>query len=226
MTNQLTAQQQFVNVTSSPEKPPKIEEMGVSMPYEIDRLEDLILNSTRIPFIGKTLIDEDTLINQLDLIRINIPDCLQQANQILQQREQILLEAQNYAQKIVENAQRKAAQLLDESRIVQQAESQAHQIRRQVQQDCENLQRKTISEVEQIRQKIQQEAIKTRQKAIAEAEDIQNEADIYADSVLCKLENDLSGMLRVVTNGRQQVQNQKVMPQPRQQNMAIIKKAS
>lgn len=44
--------------------------------------------------------------------------------------------------KIVENAQRKASQLLDESRIVQQAESQAYQIRRQVQQDCENLQQK------------------------------------------------------------------------------------
>lgn len=225
MANNLTPQQ-LVTLNSSPEKPPKIEEMGVSMPEEIDRLEDLILNGTRIPFMGKTLIDEDTLINQLDLIRINIPDCLQQATQILQQREQILSEAQNYAQKIVENAQRKAAQLLDESRIVQQAESQAHQIRRQVQQDCENLQRKTINEVEQIRQKIQQEAIKTRQQAILEAEDIQNEADIYADSVLGKLEKDLSDMLRVVHNGRQQVHNQKVAPQPRQQDMTIAKKAS
>ncbi|BAQ62732.1 archaeal/vacuolar-type H+-ATPase subunit H [Geminocystis sp. NIES-3708] len=226
MANNLTPQQQFIPLNSSPEKPPKIEEMGVSMPDEIDRLEDLILNGTRIPFMGKTLIDEDTLINQLDLIRINIPDCLQQATQILQQREQILSEAQNYAQKIVENAQRRAAQLLDESRIVQQAESQAHQIRRQVQQDCENLQRKTINEVEQIRQKIQQEAIKTRQQAILEAEDIQNEADIYADSVLGKLEKDLSDMLRVVHNGRQQVHNQKVAPQPRQQDMTIAKKAS
>lgn len=226
MANNLPSQQQVANVTSSPEKPPTIEEMGVNMPEEIDRLEDLILNGTSIPFTGKTLIDEEPLINQLDLIRINIPDCLQQATQLLQQREQILSEAQNYAQKIVENAQRKAAQLLDDSRIVQQAESQAHQIRRQVQQDCENLQRKTIAEVEQIRQKIQQEAIKTRQQAILEAEEIQNEADIYADSVLCKLEKDLSDMLRVVNNGRQQVHNQKLIPQPRQQDMIITKKAS
>jgi len=226
MATNLPSPQEFNTISPLPEKPPKIQEMGVDMQGEIDRLEDLILSSTHLPFVGKTLIDEDTLISQLDSMRINLPDCLQQANQILQQREQILGEAQNYAQKIVENAQRRAAQLLDESRIVQQAEGQANQIRRQVQQDCETLQRKTIADVEQIRQKIQQEVVKTRQQAIMEAEDIQNEADLYADSVLSKLEKDLSDMLRVVSNGRQQVHTQKVNLAPRQQDMTIVKKAS
>jgi cell division septum initiation protein DivIVA len=232
MTNNYGNQLQVNSLSLTNDKPPQIEEMAVDMVEEIERLEDFILNSTRIPFMGKTLIDEDTLIKQLDLIRINVPDSLEQATQILQQRQQILAEAQNYAQKVVENAQRKAAQLLDDSRIVQEAENQANQIRRQVQQDCENLQRKTITEVEQIRQRIQQEVIKSRQEAILEADAIQNEADIYADSVLSKLEKDLSDMLRVVTNGRKQVQinRQPVMPQvappPRQQDMTIAKKAS
>ncbi|MBL1210192.1 MAG: DivIVA domain-containing protein [Geminocystis sp. GBBB08] len=232
MINNLVTQSPLVNMASSPEKPPKIEEMAVNMPKEIDVLEDLILNGTHVPFMGKILIDENILMSQLDLIRLNIPDCLQQADQILKQREQIISEAQNYAQKVVENAQRRAAQLLDESRIVQLAENQASQIRRQVQQDCENLQRKTISEVEQIRQKIQQEVIKTRQEAIFEAEEIQNEADGYADSVLSRLEKDLSDMLRIVINGRKQFnhqpaqQLQQVPPAPRQQDMVITKKAS
>lgn len=232
MTNNYANPLQVNTLPSPNDKPPQIEEMAVDMVEEIERLEDFILNSTRIPFMGKTLIDEDTLIKQLDSIRINIPDSLEQATQILQQRQQILAEAQNYAQKVVENAQRKAAQLLDDSRIVQEAENQANQIRRQVQQDCENLQRKTITEVEQIRQRIQQEVIKNRQEAIMEAEAIQNEADMYADSVLSKLEKDLGDMLRVVTNGRKQVQvnRQQVTPQvtppPRQQDMTIAKKAS
>ncbi|BAQ63594.1 hypothetical protein [Geminocystis sp. NIES-3709] len=225
--NNVPSQLPVSHIPSSQEKPPQIEEMAVDMVEEIERLEDFILNSTRIPFVGKTLVDEDILMKQLDAIRINIPDCLEQATQILQHREQILAEAQNYAQKIVENAQRRATQLLDESRIVQQAETQAHQIRRQVQQDCENLQRKTISEVEQIRQRIQQEAMKTRQQAILEAEDIQNEADIYADSVLSKLEKDLGDMLRVVTNGRQQVQvHRQTVSIPPRKDMTISKKAS
>lgn len=213
------------NISNNMPTPPQLEEMGFDLTGELDRLEDLILSGVRIPFVNKTLLTEEILLNQLDLIRINLPDCIEQATQILQQRQKILTDAQNYAQKIVENAQRKANQLLDESRIVQQAESQAYQIRRQVQQDCENLQRKTVAEVEQIRQKIQQEAIALRQQAISEAEEIQNEADIYADQVLSKLERDLSEMLRIISNGRQQVYRQKLnSPRPLSDN--IKKKVS
>lgn len=198
------------NISNNVTIPPQVEEMGFNLTGELDRLEDLILSGVRIPIISKTLLTEDILLNQLDLIRINLPDCVEQATQILQQRQKILTDAQNYAQKIVENAQRKASQLLDESRIVQQAESQAYQIRRQVQHDCESLQQKTIAEVEQIRQKIQQDAIAIRQQAISEAEEIQNEADVYADQVLSKLERDLGEMLRIINNGRQQVYQQKL----------------
>lgn len=215
-----------------PDKPPHIEEMPLNIAEEIDKLEELILNGVEIPILRKVVIDEDLIAQQLDLIRANIPDCLEQATLILKQREQILGEAQKYAQQIVENAQRRAAQLLDESRIVQQAETQAHQIRRQVQEDCQNLQRKTISEVEQIRQRIQQEVLKTRQQAILEAEEIQNEADVYADTVLSKLEKDLSEMLRIISNGRRQVQQQRQnvsspsSPPPHHQDMTMVKKAS
>lgn len=189
---------------------PQVEEMGFNVQEEIDKLEDIIFSGTRIPLLGKTLIDEEAVINQLDLIRLNLPDCIEQAIQILQQRQKILAEAQKTAQSIIENAQRKASQLLDESRIIQQAESQAAQIRRQVQQDCENLQRKTLAEVEQLRQKLQEEARQIRQQAIAEAEEIQNEADKYADQLLARLERDLTTMLRIVTNGRQEIHQQKL----------------
>lgn len=197
---------------NSEAKPPQIQEMGFPLIQEIEKLDSLVFNSFRVPFIGKVLVDENSLLDQLDSIKMNIPDCLDQAIEILQQREKILMEAQQYAQKIVENAQRKATQMLNENTIRQQAESQAYQIKRQLQQDCENLQQKTIAEVEQIRQKIQQDAIRIRQQAIQEAEEIQNEADVYADKMLARLEKDLSDMLRVVSNGRQQVYRQQVTP--------------
>lgn len=215
------------NPPNSSVKPPQIDEMGFPLTQEIEKLDDLVFNSFRVPFIGKALIDEDALLNQLDSIKVNIPDCLEQAIEILQQREKILVEAQQYAQKIVEGAQRKASQLLNENTIRQQAENQANQIRRQLQQDCQNLQQKTAAEVEQIKQKIQQDAIRIRQMAIEEAEEIQNEADIYADKILARLEKDLSDMLRVVSNGRQQVYRQQIAPPiQRQQINKSHRKAS
>lgn len=206
---------------------PLVEEMGFQMQEEINRLEEMILENDRIPFTGKTLIDEEKLLNQLDLIRINIPDSLEQALEILRQKQQIISEAQQYAQKMVENAQKRAAQILDETRIIQQAEMQANQLRRQVQQECqelqrktqtdcdnlqrkiqtecENLQRKTLSEVEQIRRKVQQDIMQMKQEAIAESEEIKHEADAYADAALSNLEKRLQEMLKIVHNGRQEL---------------------
>ena len=215
------------NNQSEPNKThPQVEEMGFQMQREIDRLEEIILDNPGIPFMGRTLVDEDKLINQLDLIRINIPDSLEQALEILRQKQQIIAEAQHYAQKIIENAQRRAAQILDETGIIQQAEMQGNQLRRQVQQECETLQRKTMTEVEQIRRKIQQEIGQMRQKAIMESEAIQNDADDYADAMLSRLEKQLGEMLKVVRNGRQQLNHHPPSRENRREDEQARKKAS
>jgi F0F1-type ATP synthase membrane subunit b/b' len=211
---------------SKTNKPPEMEEMSFDINAEIDQLEELILGSSRIPVVNKILVDEDKVISQLDLIRINIPEILEEAMRIVDQKNQIIGDAQSYAQKMVDNAQRKAAQLLDESRIVQQAETQAGEIRRRVQQDCDSLQKKTISDVEQMRHKIQQEAFKTRQQAIVEAEEIQTEADNYADMMLLRLEKQLAEMLRIVNNGRQQINKDHTTHQTKSQEALVNQKVS
>lgn len=226
MGNNQIGQQQSGNISESNFHAPQVEEMGFALVEEIDRLEDMIMEGMSIPFINKTLVDEEAITRQLDELRINIPDCYAQALEILAQREKMITDAQNYAQKVVENAQRKASQLLDESRIVQQAENQAYQVKRQVEEDCKNLQRKTMSEVEQIRNKIQQEATQMKKQAIMEAEEIHHEADVYTDSVLSKLERDLGEMLRIISNGRQQVRQQNSKPTNHPPNMKINQKAS
>lgn len=203
---------------------PDIAKMAFPMQEEIDRLEEMILDNTRIPFLNRTLIDEDKLINQLDLIRMNIPDSLEQALEVLRQKHQIIDEAQSYAQRIIENAQRQAEHILDESKIIQQAEKQANQLRLKVQQECDILQRtvkqecdtrqrKTLQEADQLKRKVQQEVMRMREEAIKEAEDIQNEADDYADAVLLRLEKQLTEMLKVVSNGRQQLNPEEKPPQ-------------
>ena len=228
MGNNQIGKKQSANMSIGNLSAPQVEEIGFALIDEIDRLEDIILDGLSIPLLNKTLVDEEAITRQLDELRLNIPDCYAQAVEILAQREKIITDAQNYAQKVVENAQRKASQLLDESRIVQQAENKAYQVKRQVQEDCENLQRKTMSEVEQIRNKIQQEATKLKKQTIMEAEEIHREADKYTDSVLSRLEKDLQDMLRIINNGRQQVRPQNHAPvnHPPAPNMKINKKAS
>lgn len=186
--------------------PEEIPQTGnVDIQQELDRLEEIILSSFRIPLTGRTLIDEEKLLEQLDYIRVSLPSFFQEATVILEQKNEILLEAEEYGQQLVDAAQAKRAQILAESDIIRQAQQEAEQLRRQVQQECEAMMKETLAEIEQKRRACQQELEEMRQTAIAQAQEIENGADEYADHVLEGIEQDLKDMLRVITNGRQQI---------------------
>ncbi|MEM6518143.1 MAG: hypothetical protein AAF892_12460 [Cyanobacteria bacterium P01_D01_bin.71] len=165
-------------------------------------LEELILESPRIPFSGRTLIDEDQLLEQLDRIRLNLPTVFQEAMQIVQQRERIIADAHQYAQDVSDAAEQEAARRLDDLGIVQQAENQARQVKQQLEQDCDALRLQTRSEIEQWQTAAQQYWDETRQQTEGECMTLRRDADAYAAEMLQRLEHQLSDMMRVVRNGR------------------------
>lgn len=181
---------------------------GIDIQRELNRLEEMILDSPRVPLTRRTMVDEEQLLDQLDLIRLNLPSAFQEADIIARHKDEILQEAEEYAQEILEAAERRATQLLNEMGIIQQAQAEADQLRQQVQIDCDTLQQQTLSEVEQIRYQVQQEIDQMRSRSISECQEIQRGADEYADHVLGTIEQQLSDMLRVIHNGRQQLQIQ------------------
>lgn len=185
--------------------PANAPQQGVDIQQELNVLEEFVLDSPRIPLTGKTIVDEEQILDQLDLIRINLPDAFERAQQIIAEKDTILAEAEEYARQIAAMAEQRAAQILEETGIIQQAERQAQQIRLQVQQECEALQQQTLREVEQVQSQARQEFEQTRRNALLEQSQIQEEADRYADGMLSDLEQRLNEMLRVVRNGRQQV---------------------
>ncbi len=189
-----------------PEQIPQ-EARNTDIQEALNRLEEIILASPRIPLTRKTLIDEEVLLDQLDRIRFSLPTAFQEAQAIIEQKKEILLQGEQHAQEIIQAAEAKAAQLLSETTIVRQAEAAAQEIRQQVEQDCIAIQQQVQAEIDQMRHQAQEELLQIRASAIAEAEDIQNGADEYADSVLRSIEQQLNDMLRIIRNGRQQLQS-------------------
>ncbi len=165
----------------------------------------MILDSPRIMLTRRTLVDEEQLLEQLDLVRLNLPDAFTEALEIIRYKEDIFLQAEQYAQDIIESAKQRAAQILDETGIIRRAEIEASQIRQQVQQECEEIKHTTLNQVEQSRHQALRELEQLRQLALDESEEIQKGADDYADAVLIRLEQQLRDMLRVVRNGREQL---------------------
>lgn len=166
----------------------------------------MVLGSPRVPFSRRTLVDEDQLLDQLDLIRLSLPPAFRDATALLQQRDTLISEAERYAQDLIAAAEQEAAQILDEIGIVRQAEQMAQQIKTQTQQECDALRSQTLSEVDRMRLQAQQEWETLRQQALADQATIQADADAYAHDVLGQIEQQLSQMLRIIQNGRGQLQ--------------------
>ncbi|MFM7441499.1 MAG: hypothetical protein ACKO2V_23365 [Snowella sp.] len=101
---------------------------------ELAELQELIYESFHIPLTNWTVVDEGKLLDQIEMISDNLPEAIQKALAVLDQEESIMTKAEAYAQRIVQSAQQQAAEILDQSGIIQQAEQQASQIRLQVQQ--------------------------------------------------------------------------------------------
>ena len=181
---------------------------GSSIQQELDRLEEMVLDSPRVPFGKRTLVDEEQLLDQLDTIRLSLPAAFREAEAIVRQREQVLYQADRQAQDIVEAARQEAVRTVNETAIVQQAQMEADTIRDRVQQECDDARNQTLEEIDRIRDESAAELEEMRRTAIAECEAIQEGADDYADRVLGNIERQLGEMLRVIRNGRQQLQQQ------------------
>lgn len=189
-------------------EPPQNGTGGIDIQRELNRIEEILFDSLHIPWTRRTLVDEDMLLAQLDLVRENLPNAFDEAQKIIRQREEIFIQAEDYAQELIESAERRVDQMLDELGIIQQAELEAAQIRQRVQQECDAIQEQTRSEIDRMRLQAHQELEQMRQIVIADCEDIQNGADDYADRVLTSIEQQLIDMLRVIRNGRQQLQDE------------------
>ncbi|MDY6938089.1 MAG: ATP synthase F0 subunit B [Cyanobacteriota bacterium] len=183
---------------------------GIDIQRELNRLEEMILDSPRIPFSRRTLIDEEQILDILDAIRLNLPTAFQDAEEVVRRQEEILQQSEQYAREILNAAERQATGILDEMGIVRHAKEEADRIRQQVQLDCDTAQEQTIAEIDRMKQKVQQEVEAVRAQALADSEAIETGADEYADRVLRNIEGQLSDMMQVIRNGRQQLQQESV----------------
>jgi cell division septum initiation protein DivIVA len=180
---------------------------------QVQRLEEMIiLDGMKLPLTGFKLMNDDQLLNQLTRLERSIPETVQAANKILLRQEEILTRASDYAQEIIKAAEQRAAQIADELRIVQQAEMEAEQIRKQTQQQSDAMRQKTLEEVQKIRQQLQHELDEKRRGTQAECQQIQLDADHYIDRKLSELEHQCHQVLQIVQNGRQHLHNTSTRP--------------
>ena len=104
----------------------------------IDRLEELFNESKNIPLTRNVMVDEDRMLDIIDQMRIAIPEEVKKAQQLLGQRDRVLAQAQEEANRTLELARQKADQLVAKDMVVQEASRRAEQILVQARTEGEN----------------------------------------------------------------------------------------
>lgn len=105
----------------------------------VDRLEELFNQSRPIPLTHNVIVDEDRFLDIIDQMRISIPEEVKKAQQVYAQRDRILAQAQEEANRTVALAREKADELVDKELIVQEASRRAAQIIEQAHQEAESI---------------------------------------------------------------------------------------
>ena len=95
----------------------------------VDRLEELFNESRSVWLTRKVLINEDRMLDLIDQMRLSIPEEIKQAQQILSQKDRILAQAQESANRMTELAREKSIQMVERDSIVQAAQVQAGEIK-------------------------------------------------------------------------------------------------
>jgi hypothetical protein len=94
----------------------------------VDRLEELFHKGASVPFSRRKIVDEQAFLDIIDQMRIAVPDDVRQARRIIEERDRLVANAQDDAERIRGEAQQHAAILMSQQGITQASQEQADEI--------------------------------------------------------------------------------------------------
>ncbi|MBC7258035.1 MAG: ATPase [Chloroflexi bacterium] len=105
----------------------------------IDQLEAAINNGWHIPLTSDVIVNEEELLRIVDEMRSRIPQEVQQAKRLLQEKDRVLAQAREERDRIVALAGEEAARLTEESEITKAATVRAQTILERAKRDADNI---------------------------------------------------------------------------------------
>jgi len=105
----------------------------------VDRLEELFNQSRPFPLTHNVIVDEDRFLDLIDQMRISIPEEVKKAQQVSTQKDRLLAQAQEEANRTLALAREKADALIDKENLIQEAQKRHDQITEQAKIEAENI---------------------------------------------------------------------------------------
>jgi vacuolar-type H+-ATPase subunit H len=121
----------------------------------VDRLEELFNTSRPIWLTHNVIIDENRMLDIIDQMRVAIPEEIKKAQQVITQRDRIMAQAKEEANRTISLAREKAEKQLQNNEMMQSAKikadeiiNQAHKEAVQIRQEADQYILETLSNLE------------------------------------------------------------------------------
>lgn len=127
----------------------------------------------------------------IDTIYASLPSEVQEARALLRRREELQVEAQQKAERIVEEARNEKERMLSESTLLIEVQQQAEQIIAETKAECEKIKHQALEDAENFRLQAADDAMRTREST-----------NNYVENILANLEQILSQQQNEVKQGQ------------------------
>ena len=163
----------------------------------VDKLETALGSSARVPATKKVVVDLGRMMEMVDQMRLAIPKDIQDAQDMLSQRETIINQSLLDARRIKASAADESRIKVNESKIVTDAETKSDELLTDAKRRADAL-----------LQDAQRGAHDLTQKAQTFGNSQVRESNRYAQDVLARLETQLSSVLNSIRLGLDSLEEQ------------------
>lgn len=127
----------------------------------IDRLEQTLAESRRIPLTANLIVDEDRVFNIIDQLRVTLPEEVKKASRVEAEKDRILAQAQEEAERIRELAKQEAAELVRRDAIMAAAQQRADTILERARRDADTLRHESDAYVMEVLSKLEEDLLRS-----------------------------------------------------------------
>lgn len=148
----------------------------------VDRLEQLLNDSARVPLSAYLLVNEDKVFGLVDQLRVAVPEEIKRANRVEAEKDRILAQAKEEADRIRDLARHEAADLVKRDSVVTSAQARAENIIERARRDSEALRQDADVYILEVLTKLEEDLLRTLNVVRNGVQKVEAERQMYEQS--------------------------------------------
>ena len=140
----------------------------------IELLDETLQEASSLPLTQKKLVDVDKCYDIIRDLRINLPEDIKDAEQIVADKDRIMNDAEMEAQHIVSEAEKRFKMMLDDHEITRRAHDNADEIVARANADAQEIRLGAIGYANEMLDKMEQQSRKSLDDILRNREELNN----------------------------------------------------